>query len=471
MNRFFVYHPVFAWVIAIFVALFGVIALRLLPVEQYPAVAPPALNLQVTYNGADAATLDRTATSIIEKEMSGVENFLYMSSTSRANGTAQITVTFKPGTDLDVARSQVQDRLSRVEPRLPAPVRQLGVSVTKASSGFLMLVTLESRTRKLSALEMGNYAATKIVDELRRVPGVGDIQLFGSSYAMRIWLDQQKLAGYGISSADALAAVQEQNSQTAGGGLGEQPLAGGSEFNAKIITQNRFSTPEQFRQIIVRSSPDGSAIRLGDVARVELGQDNYSFRLTRNGQQAAGMAIQLASGANALGTAEAVRARLKDLERTFPGDMAWTVPFDTTPFITASVESVIHTLVEAMILVFLVMFLFLQNWRATLIPALVVPIALAGSCLGLYLFGYSINVLSLFAMVVAIGILVDDAIVVVENVERIMREEGLNPGAPLSKRWVRSPALSSALPSSSSPCSFPWLSFRDRPAASIASSR
>ena len=427
MNRFFVYHPVFAWVIAIFVALFGVIALRLLPVEQYPAVAPPALNLQMTYNGADAATLDRTATSIIEKEMSGVENFLYMSSTSRANGTAQITVTFKAGTDLDVARSQVQDRLSRVEPRLPAPVRQLGVSVTKASSGFLMLVTLESKTGKLSALDMGNYAATKIVDELRRVPGVGDIQLFGSSYAMRIWLDQEKLAGYGMSAAEALAAVQEQNSQTAGGGLGEQPLAGGSEFNAKIVTQNRFSTPEQFRQIIVRSNPDGSTIRLGDVARVELGQDNYSFRLTRNGEKAAGMAIQLASGANALGTAEAVRTRLKDLERTFPGDMVWTVPFDTTPFITASVESVIHTLVEAMVLVFLVMFLFLQNWRATLIPALVVPIALAGSCLGLYLFGYSINVLSLFAMVVAIGILVDDAIVVVENVERIMREDGLNP--------------------------------------------
>ena len=427
MNRFFGYHPVFAWVVAVFIALFGLIALRLLPIEQYPAVAPPALNLQVTYNGADAATLDRTVTSIIEKEMSGVENFLYMASTSRANGTAQITVTFKPGTDLDVARSQVQDRLSRVEPRLPAEVRQLGVSVTKSSSGFLMLVTLESKTGKLSALEMGNYAATKVVDELRRVPGVGDIQLFGSSYAMRIWLDQEKLAGYGLSAAEALAAVQEQNSQTAGGGLGEQPLAGGSEFNAKIITQNRFSTAEQFRQIIVRSNPDGSAIRVGDVARVELGQDNYSFRLTRNGKQAAGMAIQLATGANALGTAEAVRARLTALEKTFPGDMVWTVPFDTTPFITASVDSVVHTLVEAMVLVFLVMFLFLQNWRATLIPALVVPIALAGSCLGLYLFGYSINVLSLFAMVVAIGILVDDAIVVVENVERIMREEGLNP--------------------------------------------
>lgn len=427
MNRFFVYNPVFAWVIAIFIALFGVIGLKLLPIEQYPEVAPPALNLQITYNGADATTLDRTVTSIIEKEMNGVDNFLYMASTSRSNGTAQVTVTFKPGTDLDVARTQVQDRLSRVEPRLPQQVRQLGISVTKSSSGFLMLIALDAKKGGLSALEMGNFASNKILDELRRVPGVGDVQLFGSSYAMRIWLDEEKLAGYGISGSEVLAAVQEQNSQTAGGGLGEQPLANGSEFNAKIITQNRFSTPEQFRQIIVRSNPDGSTVRLGDVARVELGKDNYGFRLSLNGKETAGIAIQLASGANALGTAEAVRARMRELERTFPQGMNWTVPFDTTPFITASVDSVIHTLVEAMLLVFLVMFLFLQNWRATLIPALVVPVALAGSCLGLYLFGYSINVLSLFAMVVAIGILVDDAIVVVENVERIMREDGLNP--------------------------------------------
>jgi len=426
MKRFFVYHPVFAWVVAIFVALFGIIGLRLLPIEQYPQVAPPALNLQINYNGADAETLDRTVTSIIEKEMNGVENFLYMASTSRSNGTAEVNVTFKPGTDLDVARTQVQDRLSRVEPRLPAEVRQLGITVTKSSSGFLMLVALKPKDGGMSALDMGNFASNKIMDELRRVPGVGDVQLFGSPYAMRVWLDEEKLAGYGISAAEALAAVQEQNSQTAGGGLGEQPIATGSELNAKIITQNRFSTPEQFRQIIVRSNPDGSTVRLGDVARVELGKDNYGFRLTLNGKETVGMAIQLASGANALGTAEAVKARMTELQKNFPPGLSWTVPFDTTPFITASVDSVIHTLVEAMVLVFLVMLLFLQNWRATLIPALVVPVALAGSCLGLYLFGYSINVLSLFAMVVAIGILVDDAIVVVENVERIMREEGLN---------------------------------------------
>ena len=427
MNRFFVYHPVFAWVIAIFIALFGIIGLRMLPIEQYPSVAPPALNLSATYDGADAGTLDRTVTSIIEKEISGVEHFLYMSSTSRSNGTASITITFQPGTDLDVARSQVQDRLGRVEPRLPQEVRQRGVTVTKSSSGFLMLIALESKDSTFSALEMGNYASANIVDELRRVQGVGDVRLFGSPYAMRIWLDEQKLAGYGISAAEALKAVQEQNSQTAGGGLGEQPLAPGAEFNAKIVTQNRFSTPEQFRQIIVRSNPDGSTVRLGDVARVELGQDSYGFSVKLNGKATTGMAIELASGANALGTAEGVKARMAELEKTFPEDLSWSIPYDTTPFITASVDSVITTLIEAMVLVFLVMFLFLQNWRATLIPAVVVPIALAGSCLGLYLFGYSINVLSLFAMVVAIGILVDDAIVVVENVERIMREEGLNP--------------------------------------------
>jgi multidrug efflux pump len=426
MNRFFVYHPVFAWVIAIFILLFGVIALRGLPIEQYPDVAPPSLNLQMTYSGADAETLDRTVTSIIEKEMNGVENFLYMSAVSRSNGTAQITVTFRPGTNLDIARTQVQDRLSRVEPRLPQEVRQLGVTVTKSSSGFLMLITLVSKSGSTSALEMGNFASNTIIDEIRRVPGVGDVQLFGSPYAMRVWLDPRKLASYGISVTEALAAVQEQNSQTAGGGLGEQPVASGAEFYAKIVTQNRFSTATQFRQIIVRSNPDGSTVRLGDIARVELGKENYGFRLTLNGKETAGMAIQLASGANALGTAEAVRARMKELQASFPQDLSWTVPFDVTPFITASVDSVVHTLIEAMVLVFLVMFIFLQNWRATLIPAVVVPVALAGACLGLYLFGFSINVLSLFAMVVAIGILVDDAIVVVENVERIMREEGLN---------------------------------------------
>ncbi|WP_018438027.1 multidrug efflux RND transporter permease subunit [Paraburkholderia atlantica] len=428
MNRFFVARPVFAWVIALFIVLFGAIALALLPVEQYPDVAPPSLSITAVYSGADASTLERTVTSIVEDEMNGIDNFLYMSSVSRSNGTMQITVVLKPGTDLDVARSQVQDRLSRVEPRLPLEVRQVGVRVTKASSGFLMLLALQATDNGTSATAMGNFASNNIVNELRRIDGVGDVQLFGSSYAMRIWIDPRKLAGFGLSASEVLQAIQEQNSQTAGGGLGDQPIAPGSEFTAQIVTQSRFTTPEQFREIIVRANPDGSTVRVGDVARVELGNDSYGNRLTVNGKASAGIAVQLASGANALAVANAVRQRMHELQSIFPRGVTWTVPFDTTPFITTSVQGVIRTMIEALLLVTVVVFLFLQDWRATVIPTIVVPIALIGTCAGLYLFGLSINILTLFGMVVAIGILNDDAIVVVENVARIMREEGL--GAP-----------------------------------------
>ncbi|MBC8722200.1 multidrug efflux RND transporter permease subunit [Paraburkholderia sp. 31.1] len=428
MNRFFVARPVFAWVIALFIVLFGSIALALLPVEQYPDVAPPSLTISAVYSGADASTLERTVTSIVEDEMNGIENFLYMSSVSRSNGTMQITVVLKPGTNLDIARTQVQDRLSRVEPRLPLEVRQIGLSVTKASSGFLMLLALQATDGTTDAVAMGNFASNNIVNELRRIDGVGDVQLFGSSYAMRIWLDPRKLAGFGLSASEVLQAIQEQNSQTAGGSLGDQPIAPGSEFTAQIVTQSRFTTPEQFREIIVHANPDGSTVRVGDVARVELGNDSYGNRLTVNGKASAGIAIQLASGANALAVANAVRQRMAELQPIFPRGVAWTVPFDTTPFITTSVQGVIRTMVEALLLVTVVVFLFLQDWRATVIPTIVVPIALIGTCAGLYLFGLSINILSLFGMVVAIGILNDDAIVVVENVARIMREEGL--GAP-----------------------------------------
>ncbi|MGF6876395.1 multidrug efflux RND transporter permease subunit [Paraburkholderia sp. MM5477-R1] len=428
MNRFFVARPVFAWVIALFIVLFGSIALALLPVEQYPDVAPPSLTISAVYSGADASTLERTVTSIVEDEMNGIENFLYMSSVSRSNGTMQITVVLKPGTNLDIARTQVQDRLSRVEPRLPLEVRQIGLSVTKASSGFLMLLALQATDGTTDAVAMGNFASNNIINELRRIDGVGDVQLFGSSYAMRIWLDPRKLAGFGLSASEVLQAIQEQNSQTAGGSLGDQPIAPGSEFTAQIVTQSRFTTPEQFREIIVHANPDGSTVRVGDVARVELGNDSYGNRLTVNGKASAGIAIQLASGANALAVANAVRQRMAELQPIFPRGVAWTVPFDTTPFITTSVHGVIRTMVEALLLVTVVVFLFLQDWRATVIPTIVVPIALIGTCAGLYLFGLSINILSLFGMVVAIGILNDDAIVVVENVARIMREEGL--GAP-----------------------------------------
>lgn len=427
MNRFFVEHPVFAWVIALFVALAGLIALMNLPIEQYPSVAPPTLNLSVIYSGADAETMDRNVTSVIEREMNGINNFQSMASTSRSNGTAQITITFRSGTDLNVARTQVQDRLNRAEPRLPEEVRRMGVQVTDNSASFVMMVALKSKSGNASSLELGNFAANNVMNELRRVRGVGDVRLFGSQYAMRIWLDPERLAGFGLSPSEALAAVQEQNSQTAGGGIGEQPLGNGSEFAAKIVTQNRFSTPEQFRNIIVRANADGSTVRLGDVAQVELGADSYGSLTTLNGETVAAMGVQLASGANAVGTADDIRARMTELQSGFPADYTWVIPYDTTPFINASITNVAHTLVEAMVLVFLVMFLFLQNWRATLIPALVVPIALLGACLGLWLFGFSINTLSMFGMVVAIGILVDDAIVVVENVERIMAEEGLAP--------------------------------------------
>ena len=426
MDRFFAHRPVFAWVIALFMLLFGLIAMKLLPVEQFPDVAPPSLTIQAIYSGADARTLDRTVTSIIEAEMNGIENFLYMSAASRSNGTAQITVTLKPGTNLDIARTQVQDQLSRVEPRLPLEVRQRGLTVTKASSGFLMLVALQSADGSTNAASIGNFAANGIVNELRRIAGVGDVQLFGSSYAMRIWLDRDKLGGFGLSPAEVLAAVQEQNSQVAGGALGDQPVVGRAEFNAQIVTQDRFSTAAQFREIIVRANRDGSTVRLGDVARVELGNDNYGFGFAVNGKEAVGMAIQLASGANALAVAAEVRRRLAELQPTFPQGVAWTVPFDTTPFITTSVNGVLRTMVEALLLVTAVVLLFLQSWRATLIPTLIVPIALVGTCVGLVLFGLSINLLSLFGMVVAIGILNDDAIVVVENVERVMREEGLD---------------------------------------------
>jgi len=426
-SRFFIDRPVFSWVIALSILLAGGIALKLLPVEQYPSIAPPSLSISASYPGADASVVAANVTQVMEQELNGVEGFLYMSSSSRSNGSSSITVTFEPGTDIDAALMEVQARLRGVEPRLPEEVRRQGVRVRKAGEGFLMIVALTSKGGANSAVDLGNFAETRVIDELRRVNGVGDVFSFASPYAMRIWLDPGKLAAYKLSAADALNAVREQNTQGSGGSLGDQPLSGETELNATILTQNRFSTPEQFAAIILRANPDGSVIRLGDVARVELGAQNYLFGMELDGKPAAGMAIQLTPGSNALAVAEAVKERMAELELTFPQDIGWSVPFDTTPFIEASVESVIHTLIEAMLLVFLVMFLFLQNWRATLIPTIVVPIALAGACLGLLALGFSINVLTLFAMVMAIGILVDDAIVVIENVERIMAEEHLSP--------------------------------------------
>ena len=425
--RFFIDRPVFSWVIALTIILAGVLALRALPIEQYPSIAPPSLTISAVYPGADAATLASNVTQVMEQQLNGVEGFQYMSSSSRSNGSASITVTFVPGTDIDAALMDVQSRLRSAEPRLPEEVRRQGILVRKAGSGFLLIIALTSKTGATPGLTLGNFGETRVIDEIRRVPGVGDVTSFSSPYAMRIWLNPEKLASFQLSPADALAAVQEQNTQASGGALGDQPIAEGTEINATILTQNRFATPEQFESIILRASPDGAIVRLGDVARVELGAQNYLSGIELDGKPAAGMAVQLTPGANALAVANAVKARMAELALTFPPDIAWTTAYDTTPFINASVTSVIQTLLEAMALVFIVMFLFLQNWRATLIPTIVVPIALAGACLGLWVLGFSINVLTLFGMVMAIGILVDDAIVVIENVERIMAEEGLAP--------------------------------------------
>ncbi|MEQ8205684.1 MAG: efflux RND transporter permease subunit, partial [Woeseia sp.] len=424
--KFFIDRPIFAWVVALTILLAGASALRDLPVEQYPSIAPPSLSVSVNYPGADASVLETNVTQVIEQALNGVEGYLYMSSTSQSNGSASIRVTFESGTDIDLAQVEVQNRLQTVEQRLPEEVRRQGIQVNKASSSFMMIVSLTSKSGAMSTLELGNFATTRVIDELRRVPGVGDIRSFSSEYAMRIWLDPDKLASYKLSASDALAAVREQNSQSPGGSLGDRPIANGYEIAAPILTQGRFTTPEEFSTIILRSNPDGSAVRLGDVARVELGAQNYLFNIEVNGNPAAGMAVQLTTGANALSARAGVQQRMTELERSFPADIGWTVPYDSTPFIQISIEEVLKTLAEAMLLIVLVMLLFLQNWRATLIPTIVVPIALAGGCIGLWLFGFSINVLTLFAMVLAIGILVDDAIVVVENVERVMAEEGLS---------------------------------------------
>lgn len=427
LANFFIDRPVFAWVIALAIALAGLLAVRSLPIEQYPTIAPPSISINVNYPGADAATVEENVTSIIEQQMNGVENLLYMSSTSAANGVATITVTFESGTNIDLAQVDVQNRLSRVEPRLPEEVRRQGITVSEANSNFMMIVALTSPDGGLNALDLGNYASTRVIDELRRVPGVGDVTLFGSEYAMRIWLDPERLAGYNMSAAQALAAVREQNSQTPGGQIGALPASVGQQLNATVVTQSRFTSPEQFSQIILRTNIDGSAVRLGDVARVELGANSYDTSTRLNRKPMAGMAVQLASGANALAAGQGVKDRLEALKVGFPPGVTYSIPYDTTLFVSISIEEVLITLVEAMVLVFLVMFLFLQNLRATLIPTIVVPVALLGASLGLYFLGYSINVLTLFGMVLAIGILVDDAIVVIENVERIMAEEGLPP--------------------------------------------
>lgn len=433
LAHFFIDRPVFAWVIAIIIVLAGLLALRGLPVAQYPEVAPPALEVTTNYPGASARVVEETVTALIEQEMNGVANLLYMQSAADSVGNTNITLTFRTGTDLDIAAVDAQNRIKRVEPRLPEEVRRQGVQVTKSRRNYLMFVTLYSTDGSYDRTALGSFINANVVDPIRRVPGVGEAQVFGSEYAMRIWLDPAKLAGLQMSPAEALAAVRAQNVQLATGEIGQLPAPTGQQVAATVVTQGRYATPEEFGDIVLRASAGGVLVRLKDVARVELGAADYSVDARLNGKPIAALGIKLAPTGNAVETAKAVRARMTELAQYFPPGVAWEVPYDTSKFVRISIQEILKTLVEAVALVFLVMYLFLGNLRATLIPTIVVPIALTGSLVGLYLLGYSINVLTLFAMVLAIGILIDDAIIVIENVERIMSEEGLAPRAATRK--------------------------------------
>lgn len=425
LAKFFIDRPIFAWVIALIILLGGALALKNLPVAQYPAVASPALAITVTYPGASAQVVEETAIALLEQEMNGIERLLYMESAAEL-GRGSITLSFEAGTNLDFAAVETQNRIKRIEARLPEDVRRLGITVNKSARNFLMFVSLISPDKSLNNVALGSFAATSVLDSIRRVPGVGEAILFGTEYSMRLWLKPEKLHSYGLTPSDVSRAVRAQNSQLATGELGQLPSSAGQQLNAVIVTKTRFSTPEEFSNIIVRTNANGSTLRVKDVARVELGAQDYSPSARLDSQPAATVAIRLAPGANALNTVQGVKDKMAELAKFFPPGIDWAVPYDTSKFIEVSIKEVLKSLAEALVLVVLVMYLFLGNVRATLIPAIVIPIALIGALVGLYLLGYSINVLTLFAMVLAIGIVVDDAIVVVENVERIMTTEGLS---------------------------------------------
>ncbi len=426
MPQFFIHRPVFAWVIALFIVLAGVIAIPKLPISRYPSVAPVSVTLYATYSGATPQTLNDAVVSLIERELSGVKNLLYFESSVDASGSAQITATFKPGTDPELAQMDVQNRIKAVEPRLPQAVRQNGLQVESASSGFLMMVGMTSPDGRFDEVALNDYMARNIVQELRRIDGVGRVQLFGAEQAMRIWVDPGKLAAYGLTISEVAQAIEQQNVQIAPVRLGDEPALPGQRLTVPLTVEGQLTTPEAFAAIVLRAGADGAKLVLGDVARVELGAQSYAFANRENGVAATSAAIQLSPGANAVRTADAVRTRLAQLSPTLPAGMAYSIPFDSTPFVKVSIEKVIHTLLEAMVLVFLVMFLFLQNLRYTLIPTIVAPIALLGTFAVMLLASFSINSLTMFGMVLAIGIIVDDAIVVVENVERLMASRGLS---------------------------------------------
>ncbi|MCH4295101.1 efflux RND transporter permease subunit [Shewanella sp. 3B26] len=427
MARFFIDRPIFAWVIAILVMLAGVLAIKGLPVSQYPNIAPPKVVISASYPGASAKTLEDSVTQVIEQRMTGLDNLRYINSTSDGFGNAEITLTFNAEADADIAQVQVQNKLQSAMPLLPQEVQAQGVRVNKSTSGFLMVLGFVSGDGSLTKNDIADYVGSNIQDPLSRVAGVGDITLFGAPYAMRIWLDPLKLTQYSLTTQDVVAAIREQNAQVSAGQLGGAPSVKGQELNATVSAQSRLETPEQFRKIILKSDTNGAKVYLNDVARVELGAESYVVESYYNGRPAAGLAISLATGANALDTAKRVRAKIEEMKPFFPAGMEVVYPYDTTPFVEKSIEGVVHTLLEAVVLVFVIMYLFLQNFRATLIPTIAVPVVLLGTFAVLSAFGFSINTLTMFAMVLAIGLLVDDAIVVVENVERVMQEEGLSP--------------------------------------------
>ncbi len=427
MAKFFIDRPIFAWVIAIIIMLAGALAIMKLPVAQYPTIAPPAITIAANYPGADATTVQNTVTQVIEQNMNGIDNLLYMSSSSDSSGNVQLTLTFNSGTDPDIAQVQVQNKLQLAMPLLPQEVQQQGVSVEKSSSSFLMVAGFISEDGTMQQEDIADYVGSNIKDPISRTPGVGDVQLFGSQYAMRIWMDPHKLNNYKLTPVDVINAIKIQNNQVAAGQLGGTPPVPGQELNSSIIAQTRLTNAEEFSQILLKVNTDGSQVRLKDVAIVKLGAESYNIIARYNGKPAAGIGIKLATGANALNTSAAVKAELAKLQPFFPSGLTVVYPYDTTPFVKISINEVVKTLIEAIILVFLVMYLFLQNFRATLIPTIAVPVVLLGTFAILSAFGYSINTLTMFGMVLAIGLLVDDAIVVVENVERVMQEEGLPP--------------------------------------------
>ncbi len=427
MPSFFIDRPIFAWVVAILISLGGVLSILNLGVESYPSIAPPQVTVSANYPGASAATTEKSVTQVIEQQLTGIDHLLYFSSSSSANGSANITLTFQSGTDPDIAQVQVQNKVALATPRLPSEVVQQGVVVAKSNPDFLMVVALRSKNPAISRDHLADIVASQVLDQIARLPGVGNTRMFGSEYAMRIWLNPDKLQGYGLSATQVLSAIRAQNVQFAAGSIGADPAPADQGFTASVTAEGRFSTPAQFRGIILRANPDGSTVTLGDVARVAFGPASYGFNTRYNGTPVAAFAVQLLPGANALNVATAVRSKMDELSSSFPQGVSWFSPYDTTSFVKISIDEVVQTLIEAIVLVFLVMLLFLQNLRATIILTLVIPVALLGTFMGMLVFGFSINQLTLFGMVLAIGIVVDDAIVVIENVERIMTEENLSP--------------------------------------------